>query len=154
MHIFDKKHIMRKLLAAISKFFLVSLFGIPQACFDDGTYVCEYGCPTVRYQLNGKVMDEDSNPVPGIKVSLEHPDNPYETDTTSVSGKFVLDELLGGFSLEKVRVYFTDVDGPDNGGEFAADSLDLEVYRIEEGDGNWYNGAFKSDDVEIRLKKK
>ena len=42
----------------------------------------------------------------------------------------------------------------DNGGEFALDSVEVKVYRIGEGDGNWFNGTFKSDDVEVRLKKK
>ena len=58
------------------------------------------------------------------------------------------------FDIDKMKVFFQDIDGPDNGGEFALDSVEVKVYRIGEGDGNWFNGTFKSDDVEVRLKKK
>ena len=142
---------MKKFIAIISKFFLVTLFGLPQACIGLGRV--EYGCPIVDYQLKGVVMDEDSNPIKGIKVSLEDPDG-YAENTTDASGQFAFDEKLTAFDIDKMKVFFQDIDGPDNGGEFALDSVEVKVYRIGEGDGNWFNGTFKSDDVEVRLKKK
>lgn len=144
---------MKKILAAVSKFFLVTLFGIPQACIQ--TTMCEYGCPTVDYQLKGTVMDEDMNPIEGIKVSIEDSRNGHVADDmTDVSGEFVFNETITGFSIDEVRVFFRDIDGSDGGGEFAPDSLKVSVHKVAEGDGNWHRGTFESDDVEIYLKKK
>lgn len=144
---------MKKILAAVSKFLLVTLFGIPQACIQ--TTMCEYGCPTVDYQLKGTVMDEDMNPIEGIKVSITDSQNGYKADEmTDVSGEFAFNETIAGFSIDEVRVFFRDIDGSDGGGEFAPDSLKVSVHKVAEGDGNWHRGTFESDDVEIYLKKK
>lgn len=144
---------MKKILAIVSKFFLVTLFGIPQACIQ--TTMCEYGCPTVDYQLKGTVMDEDMNPIEGIKVSIEDSRNGHVADDmTDVSGEFAFNETITGFSIDEVRVFFRDIDGSDGGGEFAPDSLKVSVHKVAEGDGNWHRGTFESDDVEIYLKKK
>lgn len=144
---------MKKILATVSKFFLVTLFGIPLAC--TRTTVCEYGCPTVDYQLKGTVMDEDMNPIEGIKVSIKDSKNSHVAyDMTDVSGEFAFNETIAGFGIDEVRVFFRDVDGSDGGGEFAPDSLKVSVHKVAEGDGNWHRGTFESDDVEIYLKKK
>lgn len=144
---------MKKILAAVSKFLLVTLFGIPQACMQTKEY--EYGCPTVDYQFKGKVMDEEMNPIEGIKVSITDSQNGYKADEmTDVSGEFAFNETIAGFGIDEVRVFFRDVDGSDGGGEFAPDSLKVSVHKVAEGDGNWHRGTFESDDVEIYLKKK
>lgn len=115
----------------------------------------EYGCPTVDYQFKGKVMDEDMNPIEGIKVSIADSQNGYKADEmTDVSGEFAFNETIAGFSIDEVRVFFRDIDGSDGGGEFAPDSLKVSVHKVAEGDGNWHRGTFESDDVEIYLKKK
>ncbi|MBO8473445.1 MAG: radical SAM-associated putative lipoprotein, partial [Bacteroidetes bacterium] len=106
---------MKKILAAVSKFLLVTLFGIPQACMQTKEY--EYGCPTVDYQFKGKVMDEEMNPIEGIKVSITDSQNGYKADEmTDVSGEFAFNETIAGFSIDEVRVFFRDIDGSDGGG--------------------------------------
>lgn len=139
---------LRKIFSTVSKFLLVSVFGL-SSCIG----AVEYGSPYAEYELKGRVTDEDSNPIPGIKVSLEHPSSIYEADTTDVSGEFEFNKERIFPPDDRMKVFFQDIDGPENGGEFALDSLELDVYQIEEG-SRWYKGAFKSDDVEIRLKKK
>lgn len=144
---------MKKILAIVSKFFLVTLFGIPQACIQ--TTMCEYGCPTVDYQLKGTVMDEDMNPIEGIKVSITDSQNGYKADEmTDVSGEFVFNETITGSGIDRVKIFFRDVDGSEGGGDFASDSLEVGAHKVAEGDGNWHRGTFESDDVEIYLKKK
>lgn len=144
---------MKKILAIVSKFFLVTLFGIPQACIQ--TTMCEYGCPTVDYQLKGTVMDEDMNPIEGIKVSIEDSRNGHVADDmTDVSGKFVFNETITGSGIDRVKIFFRDVDGSEGGGDFASDSLEVGAHKVAEGDGNWDGGTFESDDVKIYLKKK
>ena len=52
-----------------------------------------------------------------------------------------------------MKVIFEDTDGPDNRGEFEKDSLIVGVHQVKKADG-WYEGGFKSDDVEVYLKRK
>lgn len=54
---------------------------------------------------------------------------------------------------EKVKVVFEDTDGPENRGELEKDSLFIGVHQIKKADG-WYGGGFRSDDVEINIRKK
>lgn len=139
---------LKKIISTVSKFLLVSVFGL-SSCIN----AVEYGSPYAEYELKGRVTDEDSNPIPGIKVSLDDPQNRYNADTTDISGEFEFNKERIFPPGDRMKVFFQDIDGPENGGEFALDSLELDVYQIEEG-SRWYKGAFKSDDVEIRLKKK
>ena len=52
---------------------------------------------------------------------------------------------------------FIDVDGEANGGEFETLTVKIEnLTQTEEGDGNWYNGAYTADmgTVTMKLKEK
>lgn len=55
------------------------------------------------------------------------------------------------------RVTFTDTDGPANGGDFAAKTVDIEFTEAErtaKGDGDWDQGAFAKSGVDIALEEK
>ena len=52
---------------------------------------------------------------------------------------------------------FTDTDGPANGGDFAAKTVDIEFTEAErtaKGDGDWDQGAFAKSGVDIALEEK
>ena len=91
---------------------LLALFGLNvfTACYGPAPY-----SPYVS--VWGKVVDEQDRPVSGIEVSCT--DNPSSPRQTSTDGFF---EYSVGCSAEnvpqKLTLKFTDVDGPDNGGEF------------------------------------
>ncbi len=54
---------------------------------------------------------------------------------------------------ESVTVIFEDVDGEENGGEFASAEVSPEVKQTEKGDNDWYGGAFEAR-ADVQLKKK
>ena len=54
-------------------------------------------------------------------------------------------------------VTLTDTDGPANGGDFAAKTVDIEFTEAErtaKGDGDWDQGAFAKSGVDIALEEK
>ena len=42
-----------------------------------------------------------------------------------------------------VKFEFEDVDGPENGGEFQKVEIEVPVFKVKEGDGKWYQGAYE-----------
>ena len=52
-----------------------------------------------------------------------------------------------------VTVFFEDIDGEENGGEFEKAEANPEVKRTKKGDKSWYGGAFETR-ADIVLKKK
>lgn len=117
----------------------------------------EYGCPTVDYVINGVVTDEEGTPIKGIKIDASGLNGSYAGETTEyVSGED------GSFVIERHRavivrgeLLFTDVDGEENGGEFADSNVDIARFnqkKVEEGEG-WYNGKYEVT-AKVKLKKK
>mgnify|MGYP002520403425 FL=1 len=91
---------------------LFALFGMTLTC------VACYGIQEADYnphwRATGRVVDEDNNPIPGIKVSLGH-----TSEMTDEDGNFYIN---GGSS----ELYLEDVDGEANGGEFEMQFLSLK----------------------------
>lgn len=95
-----------------------------------------YGTPVMYYTIKGRVVDADSQPINGIKVeavkyTLKNTDkviydnNERELDgeaMTDKNGDYVIELDDIGFGLPEtadIVFSFEDVDGEDNGGEFA-----------------------------------
>lgn len=144
---------MKKLL-----YLLLGLLGFT-SCEKLGPGECpvEYGCPTVDYIINGVVTDEDGAPIKGIKIDAAGLYKPYDSETTEyVSGED------GSFVIERYRaggiygeLLFTDVDGEENGGEFADSNVNVARFskkQVEEGEG-WYSGKYEVT-AKVKLKKK
>lgn len=115
-------------MKALLKFLLICLgFGTAASC-DMGTV--EYGTPHADYEAKGRVTDTEGNPLPGIKVQMLED---YDVDSTGgielrpmYSEEDVLTDESGyfhirnsGFSRETLSIGFSDIDGEENGGEFA-----------------------------------
>lgn len=117
-----------------------------------------YGSPSADYEIKGKVLDADGDPIKGIKVEVQ----------TYVAGpepipiirKFSLDDgtydaSVHTFPVSKLRLVAQDVDGVENGGEFEEKTVELDFSKIEytgESDG-WYHGK-KSLEQDIVLEEK
>ena len=118
-----------------------ALLGFATACNneeDQPKVVSMYGVPYNNYKIKGKVTDKAGRPIKGIEVRS----NAY------LSGKGV---------GNTARVTFTDTDGPANGGDFAAKTVDIEFTEAErtaKGDGDWDQGAFAKSGVDIALEEK
>jgi len=123
-----------------------------------------YGTPTSTFQVKGNVTDEAGNPIKGIKAKVEvkygggAKDTPAYTDS---KGNYVLEkrDMIGTPSEkeeDRVKVIFEDVDGEDNGGTFANDTIkgkDLTIKQTSKGDGDWNIGTFEIT-ANAKLKKK
>lgn len=118
----------------------------------------EYGCPTVSFSLKARVVDEAGNPIQGIEVRTEEGARfEYNTGFSDYEGNI---DAYGGYfwpGAQNQKMQFIDVDGEANGGEFETLTVKIEnLIQTEEGDGNWYEGAYTADmgTVTMKLKEK
>lgn len=131
-------------------YFLLSLLGFSTAC-QTGSIVDMYGTPSVKLRVQGKVTDAAGTPVKGIEVSA---DNEAVKVTTDEKGNYDLKDTF--FPTTGLPLTFTDIDGPENGGEFEPQSLEVtftEEDRTAPG-GSWDKGSFEKSQVDIRMTKK
>jgi putative lipoprotein (rSAM/lipoprotein system) len=124
----------------------------------------EYGCPHADFEAKGVVTDEAGNGIQGIRVviSAKYP-NPYYTgapltDTlwTNQEGAYVTGEsyMVDDFAyMDSVKLEFEDVDGCENGGEFQSVIVEVPVFQVKPGDGNWYDGAYEAGANVTMIKK-
>lgn len=110
---------------------------------------CEYGTPTMDFKVSGKVVSEAAAPIPGIKVSC-----PISAESgtvlTASDGSF---SISGTATASSPMLKFEDIDGPENGGEFADKSQEIEVEQVKKG-RRWYMGEYEAKDVVISMKEK
>lgn len=113
-----------------------------------------YGTPSTTYQILGNVTDEEGNLISGILVSAEEFADRHWYNLASKKtnhGEYYLNfESYGG-----TKLIIQDVDGEDNGGEFASDTIDIDyksAVKVKEGEG-WNSGTYKITQ-NIQLKKK
>ena len=148
----------------IIKLFKITLGLLGIAMVDSCVAKAEYGCPHADFEAKGVVTDEDGNGIQGIRVviSAEYPNPDYTgaplTDTlwTNHSGEYVTGEsyIDDDFAyMDSVKLEFEDVDGQENGGEFHKVTVEVPVFKVKEGDGNWYDGAYEAGANVTMLKK-
>lgn len=156
---------MRNLILRICRW-LLPMFGVSAAISCDNIiqspdmYGCppapEYGVPVMEYRMSGKVVDSDTGtPIKGIAVTHREFGSTFEpADTvfTTENGDFLVENM--GFPSEKMILKFTDVDGEENGGEYQVKEVTVSFVQTGEGDGNWDEGDFAAENVEVTLEKK
>ena len=142
---------------------VISLLGF-SAC-DNGGMMLMYGTPTFDYQADGRVVDEEGNPIEGIRVKVTL-GNAWSTkiDGTQVEGGVVYSGKDGSFTTKKfedIEIYSLtaiDVDGEKNGGEFETQEIRVDLLKptTEKGDrkGDWYFGVQKYENIEIVMTEK
>lgn len=129
------------------------------ACSDnnEGNLMCEYGSPSVSYQVKGKVTTATGVPIEGIQVIVRDPYagflkelEPYsysqgaDTVFTNDKGEFTGHKAESS-SIYDQKVFFHDIDGDANGGTFESDSVEMkkmDIKQVQEG-GSWYSGGFE-----------
>lgn len=129
-----------------------SLLGFGTACESgDDSSLTMYGTPYNRFLVKGTVSDPAGNPIPGIQV--QNSQDPTAVETGS-DGSF---EISGRGLFNEAKIRFTDIDGPENGGEFSTRELQIkftEEERTAESAGMWDQGAFARSGVEVTLEEK
>ena len=116
----------------------------------------EYGAPHADYIVKGQVTDETGSPIKDIKITA-----PYGFLTDSQHNQIVQTDAAGNFTLNEFsstrgsEIFFEDVDGEANGGDFQSETIYVETLpktQTEKGKG-WYEGKYDVKAV-IKLKKK
>lgn len=113
--------------------------------------VAEYGVPYATFEIKGKVVDSEGNPLKGIEVYGE---DIYEymrvKTTTDEDGSFnlVQPEWLPAGEAD---ICFEDVDGEENGGDFGKKTETVKLTQTEDGEGHWNDGVYSSEDLTITM---
>ncbi len=112
-----------------------------------------YGTPWADYEVKGKVLDADGDPIKGIKVSLI--EDQYNSQSTQSLENGTFKVSLGTIPFDKLKLTAQDIDGVENGGQFEEKTVELDFSKIKytgESDG-WYHGK-KSLEQDIVLEEK
>lgn len=129
---------------SLSLFLLISSVVFFSACSKE-----QARDPYMLFEIHGKVLDPDGNPIEGIHVSSGQ----AEVQKTNRNGVF---SFYGRSNpVTYVILNFEDKDGEENGGEFLNAAKDILVYEKTPGSesGN-FKGTYFASDVEIVLIKK
>jgi 8-oxo-dGTP pyrophosphatase MutT (NUDIX family) len=85
--------------------------------------------------------------ISGLILASARPfDLDIHTNIAGVTGNVT--ENTNGFDLS-----FEDVDGEENGGEFQKVEIEVPVFKVKEGDGDWYHGAYEAG-ANVTMNKK
>lgn len=117
-----------------------------------------YGTPSATYEVKGKVLDADGDPINGIKITMQDDDtdpNPYEiAESQSLeNGDYKI--RLNTFPIDHFYLSVEDIDGAENGGDFESQMVEVDFSKVEyKGDKDaWYHGT-KSLEQDIVLVEK
>lgn len=118
---------------------------------------CEYGTPSADFIIKGKVTDKETQaPINNIAIIRKTETSPYGNDTVKTDSNGEYELKFTYFPTVNHRIFAEDLDGDQNGGDYAPDSLKLnssQMKKIKKGDGSWYAGAFEKKDVNFKLEK-
>lgn len=104
-----------------------SLLGFGTACDKEEQTLVMYGTPYNNYRVKGTVTDPDGNPIEGIEVRGNN--SPETAVLTGADGSF---EIAGRSIGQSVKLGFTDIDGPANGGDFARTGVEMTLEKNEQ----------------------
>lgn len=113
----------------------------------------EYGCPYARWDVNGKISDEENNPIENAQVILSSPkagqirDTLYSDEEGLYRGSYP-----GVFPYSKDSI---DIVVRDTAGVYASDSVRVAVEydKSEVADGDSWNGGTAYIQQDFQLKK-
>ncbi len=145
---------------------LLALLGFSACGGDDGIdETCAmYGVPTAEYHLKGKVTDVTTNKgVPGIRMVFQSYWDERISDSDVVFHLFDSDTVFSGpngtydYQNEwvhggKHRVVLEDVDGPDNGGEYAKQINEISFTDSEKQKLSAWRTKVEKSDLDFHIK--
>lgn len=118
-----------------------------------------YGSPYASFKALGTVKDEAGKPIEGIKVSVNKDWSQWGegiiTDNifTDAKGEYILDQRIWP-AEPVVTIFFEDVDGAANGGEFASAEAKPDIKSTQEITEDRWRKAVIEAKADIVLKKK
>ncbi len=93
-----------------------------------------YGTPYDEYEIKGKVLDADNNPIEGIFVTTQSGVLKDGVDlskhyrgsaTTKSDGTFLINDIF--YISEDQKLFAVDIDGEENGGKFETTEVPLDL---------------------------
>lgn len=138
---------------------ILSLLGF-SSCENILEPVVEYGTPHATFKVIGEVKAADSSkPIEGIVVKVSRDDSYryhwFEHKFLSDKDGKVNGEFNEWPSDENLMLTFEDIDGEENGGLFAPDTLrakDLRIEFTENKNSHWNKGDYTIS-FDAKLKK-
>ena len=115
-----------------------------------------YGTPHSKFTIKGKVTNESNAPIPQIQIRSPYGENIPHTDTLYTDSKGEFNYSFNGFLRgDNIPLLLTDIDGEQNGGSYASDSVSVSFKDAEMtgNDGEWYLGE-ATKEITIVLKEK
>jgi putative lipoprotein (rSAM/lipoprotein system) len=106
------------------------------------------GDPYILFEIHGKVMDAEGNPLEGIYVIAGQAD----VQTTNRNGNFTFYGRT--IPSDHVSLTFEDKDGESNGGEFVKNTVQIPLRLKTPGTSGNFKGTFFAGDVEIVMVSK
>jgi len=127
--------------------FLVSLLGFATAC--ESTGGDEYGVPTARFTVKGKVTTVVTGaPVANIKVKMLR-----DSTISDASGNYQISGIEFPHS-QSIPIKYMDMDGALNGELQTLDTVvEFKDPKFTGGNGNWFQGETEKE-FNIALKQK
>lgn len=132
---------------------LLGLLGLSACNNQDmyGTLEPMYGSPNpweAKLNVSGKVTDTEGAPIKGIVVTS---DAGKVTEST-VDGRYYMTQTNenGDLSGQNINLTFTDIDGPDNGGELTTKSVKNILTEADRVSDNEYT---KTLDITLEEKE-
>lgn len=113
-----------------------------------GEVECKYGIPYSEVFAQGQVVDEDEQPIEGIRVSYLSSEGYGET-ITNTQGEFEL-AVWQSFAPDSAKLVAEDVDGEEHG-VFASDTINLKMEYSQSGNNGWHMGDARLENVRIQL---
>lgn len=130
---------------------IIGLLGFTQGCNIYGPV--EYGVPHADYKISGRVTDAKNNPIKGIEITVKDVYYDEAKPQTDASGNYSME--FSEFPNRSFEIVYKDLDGAENGGEFAdmTENISFKSEDFTGGSGNWYDGkAAKVVDVVLKEK--
>lgn len=129
---------------------LITLLGFASSCGKINDPKVEYGTPSAKFIVNGKVLSSDSNEaIENIRVIMKG-----DTTRTDIEGNYQVVDAYGFPGDQAYDIQFQDTDGAANGDH---QNLDTIVEFIDSqyigGSGNWYHGE-ATEELDVQLKPK
>jgi putative lipoprotein (rSAM/lipoprotein system) len=106
------------------------------------------GDPYILFEIHGKVMDAEGNPLEGIYVIAGQAD----VQTTNRNGNFTF--YGRAIPSDHVSLTFEDKDGENNGGEFVKNTEQIPLRQKTPGTSGNFKGTFFAGDVEVVMVSK
>ncbi len=129
---------------------LLALLGFASSCEKWPNTKAEYGTPSAKFIVNGKVNSKETNsPIKNIRVIMNR-----DTSYTDSEGHYQVNEINGFPNNQTFQINFQDIDSTINGDYNDLDTIvEFTNPQFVNGDGNWYAGE-TSKEFNVKLDEK